>query len=64
MESGISLAEDSTLDPKIAPGGAPRITRISEASSVLLQEQPDSLEPSCSTNWCVPLDRTPGSTAW
>ena len=36
MESGISLAEDSILDPEIAPGGAPRITRISEASSVLV----------------------------
>ena len=36
MESGISLAEDSTLDPAIAPGGAPRITRLSEASSVLV----------------------------
>ena len=36
MESGISLAEDSTLDPEIAPRGAPRITRLSEASSVLV----------------------------
>ncbi len=36
MESRISLAEDSTLDPTISPGGAPRITRLSEASSVLV----------------------------
>ncbi len=36
MESEISLAEDSILDPEIAPRGAPRITRISEASSVLV----------------------------
>ena len=36
MESGISLAEDSILDPEIAPRGAPRITRLSEASSVLV----------------------------
>ena len=36
MESRISLAEDSVLDPDIAPGGAPRITRLSEASSVLV----------------------------
>ena len=36
MESGISLAEDSTLDPEIAPRGAPRILRLSEASSVLV----------------------------
>ena len=36
MESGLSLAEDSTLDPEIAPRGAPRITRLSEASSVLV----------------------------
>ena len=36
MESAISLAEDSTLDPEIAPRGAPRITRLSEASSVLV----------------------------
>ena len=36
MEPGISLAEDSILDPEISPGGAPRITRLSEASSVLV----------------------------
>ena len=36
MEPRISLAEDSILDPTIAPGGAPRITRLSEASSVLV----------------------------
>ena len=36
MESGISLAAGSILDPEIVPGGAPRITRISEASSVLV----------------------------
>ena len=36
MESRISLAEDSILDPDISPGGAPRITRLSEASSVLV----------------------------
>ena len=36
MESRISLAEDSTLDPAISPGGAPRITRLSEACSVLV----------------------------
>ena len=36
MESGISLAEDSTLDPEIAPRGAPRILRLSGASSVLV----------------------------
>ena len=36
MEPRISLAEDSVLDPEIAPGGAPRITRLSEASSVLV----------------------------
>ena len=36
MESRISLAEDSTLDPAISPAGAPRITRLSEACSVLV----------------------------
>ena len=36
MESGISLAEDSTLDPEIAPRDAPGITRLSEVSSVLV----------------------------
>ena len=36
MESRISLAEDSVLGPEIAPGGAPRITRLSEASSVFV----------------------------
>ena len=36
MESRISLAEDSILDPDISPGGAPRITRLSEASSVFV----------------------------
>ena len=36
MESRVSLAEDSVLGPEIAPGGAPRITRLSEASSVLV----------------------------
>ena len=36
MEPRISLAEDSILDPEIAPRGAPRITRLSEASSVLV----------------------------
>ena len=36
MEPRISLAEDSVLGPEIAPGGAPRITRLSEASSVLV----------------------------
>ena len=36
MESRIPLAEDSILDPNISPGGAPRITRLSEASSVLV----------------------------
>ena len=64
MESGISLAEDSILDPEIAPRGAPRITRLSEASSVLVTEQQDSWEPFCSTNWSVPRDRMSDSTAW
>ena len=36
MESRISLAEDSALDPAISPGGAPRITSLSEVSSVLV----------------------------
>ena len=36
MESRISLAEDSTLDPAISPAGTPRITRLSEACSVLV----------------------------
>ena len=36
MESRVSLAEDSVLGPEIAPGGAPGITRLSEASSVLV----------------------------
>ena len=36
MEYGISLAEDSTLEPEIAPRGAPKITRLSDASSVLV----------------------------
>ena len=36
MESRISLAEDSILDLDISPRGAPRITRLSEASSVLV----------------------------
>ena len=36
MESKISLVADSTLDPAISPGGVPRITRLSEASSVLV----------------------------
>ncbi len=36
MEPGMSLAEDSILDPEISPGGATRITRLSEASSVLV----------------------------
>ena len=36
MESRIPLAEDSILDPDISPGGAPRITRLSEASSVFV----------------------------
>ena len=36
MESRISLVTDSTLDPALSPGGAPRITRLSEASSVLV----------------------------
>ena len=36
MEARISLAEDSILDPEISPGGAPRTTRLSEASSILV----------------------------
>ena len=36
MESRISLAQDSVLDPEISPRGAPRITRLSQASSVLV----------------------------
>ena len=36
MESRIPLAEDSILDPDISPVGAPRITRLREASSVLV----------------------------
>ena len=36
MESRISLVTDSTLDPALSPGGVPRITRLSEASSVLV----------------------------
>ena len=36
MESRISLADDSVLDPEIAPGGNARVTRLSEASSVLV----------------------------
>ncbi len=36
MESKTSLVADSTLDPAISPGGVPRITRLSEASSVLV----------------------------
>ena len=35
MESRISLAEDSVLDLDISPEGSPRITRLSQASSVL-----------------------------
>ena len=36
MEPRISLAEDSVLGQEIAPRGAPKITRLSEASSVLV----------------------------
>ena len=36
MESRISLAEDSVLDPEISPGAEAKITRLSEASSVLI----------------------------
>jgi thioester reductase-like protein len=36
MESRISLAEDSTLAPDIAPKGDARVGRLSEASSVLI----------------------------
>ena len=36
MEPRVSLAEDSILDPAISPEGAPRIKRLSEASSVLV----------------------------
>ena len=35
-ESRASLAQDSVLDPDISPGGAPRVTRLSQASSVLV----------------------------
>ncbi len=36
MESRVSLAEDSILDPEISPKGVVRRTRLSEASSVLV----------------------------
>ena len=36
MESRISLADDSVLDSEIAPDGNARVTRLSEASSVLV----------------------------
>ena len=36
MESGISLADDSVLDSGISPAGSARVTRLSEASSVLV----------------------------
>ena len=36
MESRISLAEDSILDPEISPRAKARTTRLSDASSVLI----------------------------
>ncbi len=36
MESRISLAEDSILDPELSPSAKARTTRLSEASSVLI----------------------------
>ncbi len=36
MESRISLAEDSVLDPEISPRAEARTTRLSEASSILI----------------------------
>ena len=36
MQSRAPLGDDAKLDPEIVPGGEPRITRLSEASSVLV----------------------------
>ncbi len=36
MTTKVTLAEDSTLDPAISPGGDTRTTRLSEASSVFI----------------------------
>ncbi len=36
METRVPLADDAILDPGIVPTGEPRITRLSEASSVLV----------------------------
>ena len=36
MESRVSLAEDSALDPEITPMGKARATRLSEATSILV----------------------------
>ena len=36
MEAGISLAEDSVLDPEVSPKGDAKTLRLSEASSILI----------------------------
>ena len=36
MEAGISLAEDSVLDPEVFPKGDAKTLRLSEASSILV----------------------------
>ena len=71
MEAGISLAEDSVLDPEVFPKGDAKTLRLSEASSVLITGATgflgafllDELLRNTAQNtrfYCLARNRTPG----
>ena len=73
MQSRAPLGDDAKLDPEIVPAGEPRITRLSEASSVLVTGATGFLGPFLldellrSTGqdtrfYCLARDRTSGQT--